>query len=922
MGTIANLMVKLGLDSADFAAGMSKAAGQMQQAGQKMSGMGKSLTAGVTLPIVGIGIAALQSAGDFEQTMNVMQQVGGATAAEMESLSAAALKLGAESVFSAGEVADAQLELAKAGMEVNDVLASSAGVVALAAAADIDLAEAAMVSSDAITSFNLPASDAGKIADLLAAAANSSTASVNDMAKALQMSSSVMSQYGFTAEETVTILGQLANAGIRNSDAGTSLKVAMMKLAAPTDTAIAALQEYGISVYDSNGAMRDARSIFIDFIKNMSVGAEKTQMVGLASKEMTKAAEKAQGAIGPLTNRIEEQKAKLNILNQELVATVEKYGQGSTQAQNKQLAITKLTNSLAENQAKYGELAGAISTYENTQASAHLETTTVTEEMRNQALATIFGTDAVRTMNVIMAQGVEGFDDMYDAVTKAGAAQEVADARMKGFAGAIEYFKGTLDTVLIQAGTPWLDMLGNMLRSVADLIAKFGELPASLQQGVVIFLAILAAVGPLLILFGTLTSSIGTIVGALALVSGPVWLIIAAVAALAIAFATNFMGIRDMTMSVVGAVQGLIMDLVAGNISAGEALASAWSKIKEAGTQAFGLLVDFIQKQLPVWIATFVGWRDAAWQWIVAAIPIIQSKAQQIFDVLVDYIQKQRPSWSATFADWRDAAWEWIVTAVPIVLTKAGEYATILLQFLGNQIPNLLAMMLRYATAIVDWIGNAQSPVTSSLGDWISNILQWGLGVGLPALIGLTLQFAWALIKWIAMDLIPKVAPELLKFGLALLTALAKLAGSLAMAALDIGIGIIKGIVQGIMSGVGAIANAAKNVAIGALDAAKWALGINSPSTVAADEVGEPFGEGIGVGARRTIDDLTGSLGSRLDALMGGLQPAPGFAGEGAGPSGMTIQVTQNFYGQADAATVEGASRNGVVAALRQVGVR
>lgn len=135
----------------------------------------------------------------------------------------------------------------------------------------------------------------------------------------------------------------------------------------------------------------------------------------------------------------------------------------------------------------------------------------------------------------------------------------------------------------------------------------------------------------------------------------------------------------------------------------------------------------------------------------------------------------------------------------------------------------------------------------------------------------------------------------------------------------DLGEDIARGIGQGITDGLRWIRDAATRAAQSALDAAQSWLGINSPSSVAADEIGEPFGEGIGVGASRAIDGLTGALGSRLDALMGGLQPTP--AAAGAGP-GMSIQLTQNFYGQADAATVEGASRNGIVSALRQVGVR
>jgi len=196
--TIETLAVKLIGDVTDFnekmvgAANMIQSVGdKMQATGDRMQAIGQKWSMFVSAPLIAMGKSALDSAADFEQSMNVMEQVTGATTDQMKALSDQALQTGKDSVFSAGEVAKAQLALSKANFDVNATMAATPGVVALAAAADMELADAAEITANAISAFNLPASDASRIADMLAASANASTASVYDQAKALQMSSAV-----------------------------------------------------------------------------------------------------------------------------------------------------------------------------------------------------------------------------------------------------------------------------------------------------------------------------------------------------------------------------------------------------------------------------------------------------------------------------------------------------------------------------------------------------------------------------------------------------------------------------------------------------------------------------------------------------------------------------------------------------------
>lgn len=536
------LAVKLQGDVSDFVAKMNTAASavtavgdKMQATGQRMQSMGQQWSLYISAPLIAMGKASLDSAKDFEQSMNVMQQVSSATTEQMSMLSKQAIQTGKDSVFSAGEVAKSQLALAKAGFEVNQIMDATPGVVNLAAAADMDLAMAADVTASAVNAFRLEASAATRISDLLAAAANNSTAEVHDMALALKMSSAVMAQYGFTAEETVTILAQMANAGIKNSDAGTALKVAMMRLAAPTQAAADEMYKYGIRIYDANGAMKSAREIIEEFTTKLGPNATAMRVVTNVTKEMEKAYDKARDQVEPLTRKIYEQRDALHIMQQELTATIAKYGEGSIEVQKKELAIEKLSNKLKDTEDAYSKATGAVIQYEKSSAAAYTVTEALTEAQRNAALETILGTDGIRVMNVLMAEGIEKHDQMAAAVTEQGMAQDVASARMKGLAGAIEYFKGTLDSLMIETALPWLNTLGDLIRGTADWIAKFGELDPALQKNIVIFAAMAAAIGPVLIYSGLLISSLGSLISLFGALLNPINLVIVGLGALAIA---------------------------------------------------------------------------------------------------------------------------------------------------------------------------------------------------------------------------------------------------------------------------------------------------------------------------------------------------------------------------------------------------
>ena len=202
---------------------------------------------------------SLQSAASLETELNVFNVTAGATADEMERVAAAAKQLGRDITLpgvTAGEAATAMTELAKAGLSVQDSLAGARGALQLSTAAQIDVKDATNLVAGALNAFQLSGNDAVRVADLLTGAAKESQGEITDMGTALGQVASVSQQFGVSISDTVTLLTELAQAGLSGGRAGTSLRVAFLRLVNPTEAAAKALDNLNVAVRDANGNLR------------------------------------------------------------------------------------------------------------------------------------------------------------------------------------------------------------------------------------------------------------------------------------------------------------------------------------------------------------------------------------------------------------------------------------------------------------------------------------------------------------------------------------------------------------------------------------------------------------------------------------------------------------------------------------------
>ena len=419
---------------------MNRGGAVLRRAGVLMGGAGLVIAAG-------LGVA-VKKAAEFEKQMDMFGAVSNATSAEMDKAREKALQLGKDTRYSAGEIADSFIELGKAGIKTNEIVDGIGEAVAnLGAAADIPLVNASNIIVSAVQTFGLKASDATKVADKLAGAANASMVEVEDLGVSLKYAGGVAASLGVPFEDLNTAFALLGKYGIRGSTAGTSMR---------------------------------------------------QMLIGLAGN--SKKAEKEMKSLGIITE---------------------------------------------DGTNKFFTAAGKMRTLPEVMDTLNESMEGLTQEEKIKSLKTMFNVRSLPTVLNLMKEGSKGFDKMGASIEKTKAA-DVAAKRMDNLAGDVEILKGNIETFLIQAGTPFQEFLRKIVQGLTAVVQWFGELPAGVQQGILVFLAIAAAalifMGAVSFIAGTVFTFIATMKdlwAALKLIKAALVAARASMLALNLAFLTN-----------------------------------------------------------------------------------------------------------------------------------------------------------------------------------------------------------------------------------------------------------------------------------------------------------------------------------------------------------------------------------------------
>ncbi|MCC2526756.1 phage tail tape measure protein [Bacillus halotolerans] len=245
---------------------------RMDRTGTSMRNIGSSVAmttgaafAGLALPIKD----AITVAMDFEKQMSGVKAISGATASEFGKLKEQAMELGAKTAFTATQAGEAQQFLAMAGFKTNQILEAMPGMLDLAAAGQLELANAADITSNIMSAFALKASSSGHAADVIAYAAANANTNVEQMGEAMKYLAPNAHSLGWGMEESAAAIMAFGDAGLQGSIAGQAFGTSLIRLASPSRKAAKEIDNLGFQFFDAAGNMKSLPEVIDEMEKGM-----------------------------------------------------------------------------------------------------------------------------------------------------------------------------------------------------------------------------------------------------------------------------------------------------------------------------------------------------------------------------------------------------------------------------------------------------------------------------------------------------------------------------------------------------------------------------------------------------------------------------------------------------------------------------
>ncbi len=280
----------LNLDATNFNTGLANAQTALQNiqngtggwsqalgaAGTVMANTGTALTRNITVPLINAGKEVVEFGADFNKQMSSVEAVMKNVLKEgdMDRLREAAISWGEKTVYTATEAAEALYYMGLAGWDVDQALGGLGAVLNLAAAGNLDLGRASDIVTDSMTAMNLQAGkttngveNTAYYTSVLAAVMANANTDVDKMGESFKYVAPLAGSLGFSIEDLGLALGLAANAGIKSSQAGTSLRQALKNLIAPGDKLSGVMKSWGISLFDAEGNAKSLRQFMIELQK-------------------------------------------------------------------------------------------------------------------------------------------------------------------------------------------------------------------------------------------------------------------------------------------------------------------------------------------------------------------------------------------------------------------------------------------------------------------------------------------------------------------------------------------------------------------------------------------------------------------------------------------------------------------------------
>ena len=652
---------------------LGEAGKSLENIGGKISSVGNTLTRNVTVPIVAAGTAIVKTAGDFDQSMAEVRAITQASGEDFENLRDLAIDLGAKTAYSAVECADAMTEMGKAGWTTQQIIDGMAGVLDAAASSGEGLASVSTIVADAVSGFGLEAAEASRVADVLAHAANAGTIDISDLGETFKYVAPMAQSMGLSLEDVATAATAMSMAGIKGSQAGTSLRRMLTNLVKPSKSVSEAMDELGICITNDDGSFLSLNEI-IDVLRD--------SFEGLTDDEKAYYAATLAGANG--------QSGMLALLN----LTAEEYA-------------------------------------------------VLSDEMNNCT----------------------------------GEAQRTATVMQDNLNSKLEQLGGALESLAIKLGDIILPKLKELIEWLTGMVDKFTEAPKPVQEMVVKFALVAAAIGPVLVAIGNLTSGIGkgmqavssfgkgitnlvsqtqagvgpiaALKGAIGGITAPVAAVIAAIVALVAAFIhlwnTNeefrnkmteiWEGIKEKFSAFADAIKERLGGLGIEFTSITDTLKTIWEGFCEFLAPVFetvfqlisdilGWILDSLVAKLDIFIGIFTGDWDRAWQGVKDYFSATFNGIKNILLTVLDGMKKIVNVFLGWFGtDW-DKVWNGAKTTFTNIWNSIKTTASNIVNGIKNTFKTGFESAKTTIGNIFDSIHNKISSVMEKAKTTVSNAIE------------------------------------------------------------------------------------------------------------------------------------------------------------------------------------------------------
>lgn len=739
----------------------SVSAQQVAAVGNKIKSAGTVITnAGNALrPVSLAATGALALSGrafvSFDDSMRQVQATMGGTVEDFEKLKAAAEKAGRETKYTASESADALNYLALAGYDANGAIETLPSVLRLAQAGGMDLAAASDMVTDSITALGKSTEYTETLVDQMAKTASNSNTSIAQLGEGfLKVGATAREMSGGTVELN-TVLGLLADNGIKAAEGGTHLRNILLALDGSVSQSTQGLKELGVSTYDTNGNLRSMEDIFQD-----------------------------------------------------------------------------LNNALSG----------------------------MTDEEKQQALSKIFNKTDLAAVNALLGTSVERWEELGAAIGDSeGYAKQMADTMEGGIGGSLRKMKSALEGMAISIGDALAPSIDKLSNAISDFANWFNELPDGVQKIAASMLVFMAALAPVLIVLGSVTKSVGsimtlapTLTSAFSGVSGAVSGVVGSLGAVA-----------PVVLAVVAAIGALVaacVYLFNTNEEFANSMRETWAGLKESFTGVFeavrpaldklmGSLSGFIQTLAPVLaqVAQMLAPLLSGW---ISAIAGFFSGLLDTVSGVINFIV------ALLNGDWK-GAWEAAKSIVQGVV-KA----------IGSIINGITSLVKAVADKIVEFFKAAGEKIKaawSSVTGFFSALWQGVVATvsSVASSISARISALGSSIKSIfssAVAAVKSVWGSIVSFFQNIGNRILAVFRSLPSKMASIGRNIVQGIINGVSGAAGALIARLRSLATQALNAAKSALGIHSPSRVFQEVVGKNIVAGIESGIYKYADNATDAM--------------------------------------------------------------